>query len=77
MAFSARRSSASDDDARVLKATLPLDKMVRTSEKPALSKQCFNAGILAFIGLTPRRKATYRGMVQVRFAEEQRGGAIL
>jgi hypothetical protein len=32
-------------------------------EKPAASKQSLSSGIPAFIGLTPRRKATYRGMV--------------
>ena len=40
------------------KATLPLDRRVLTSLKPAASKQRFNSGILQFMGLTPLRKAT-------------------
>jgi hypothetical protein len=58
IALSARRSSTAGDAGRASKATFPLDSSVRTSVKPAASKQAFSAGMLAFIGLTPRRKAT-------------------
>jgi len=40
-----------------LKTTLPLERTVATSVKPARSKERFTAGIFAFIGLTPRRNA--------------------
>ena len=45
-------------DARASNATLPLDRSVRTLLKPASSKLRLSSGILQFIGLTPRRKAT-------------------
>ena len=35
---------------------------VLTSAKPAASKASLSAGILQFMGLTPRRKAAWRGM---------------
>jgi hypothetical protein len=37
------------------KITLPLERSVRTSVKPAASTARFSSGIFAFIGLTPRR----------------------
>ena len=43
---------------RALNATLPLDSKVFTSVKPAASNARLSSGILAFIGLTPRRRAT-------------------
>ena len=58
MAASALRSSVARAMARELNATFPLDSSVFTSVKPALSKQRLSSGIFAFIGLTPRRKAT-------------------
>jgi hypothetical protein len=62
MAFSALLSNVATDDERALNTTFPLDNSVRTSEKPSASKQFFSSGILAFMGLTPRRNATYLGM---------------
>src|SRR5882672_8714654 len=47
---------------RALNTTLPLERTVFTSAKPAASKHFFSSGIFAFIGLTPRRNAAYRGM---------------
>lgn len=44
--------------ARASKTTLPLASTVRTALKPAASKQARSSGIFAFMGLTPRRKAT-------------------
>src|SRR5690606_4382961 len=44
------------------KATLPLDKTVLTSPKPADSRHSLSTCILRFVGLTPRRKATYLGI---------------
>ena len=38
--------------------TLPLESTVFTLVKPAFSNAFFNSGIFAFIGLTPRSKAT-------------------
>ena len=49
--------SAASDDAPALKTTLPLERSVFTSRKPAASKHFFTSGIFAFIGLTPRRNA--------------------
>ena len=57
MAASALRSSDASEAARALNTTLPLERMVLTSVKPAAAKHCFSSGIFAFIGLTPRRKA--------------------
>src|SRR5712664_4642262 len=62
IAVSALRSSDASDDARALNTTLPLERTVFTSAKPAASKHFFSSGIFAFIGLTPRRNAAYRGM---------------
>lgn len=62
MDFSARSARRSFEALRALNTTFPLERRVRTSEKPAASKQCLSSGILAFMGLTPRRKAAYRGM---------------
>jgi hypothetical protein len=58
IAASALRSSVLAAAARALNTTLPLARTVLTPVKPAASKQRFSSGILAFIGLTPRRKAT-------------------
>src|SRR5512134_3391009 len=62
MAFSDLSSNLATDDERALNTTFPLDNRVRTSVKPSASKQFFSSGILAFMGLTPRRNATYLGM---------------
>ena len=62
MAASAALATAASDLARASKATLPLERSVRTSVKPAFSKARFSSGIFAFVGVTPRRKATKRGM---------------
>jgi hypothetical protein len=51
---------------RASNTTLPLESTVFTPVKPAASKQRFSSGILAFMGLTPRRKATYRAMATPR-----------
>ena len=58
IAFSQRRSNTANEAGRASNTTLPLDSSVRTPEKPAASKQAFSSGMRAFIGLTPRRKAT-------------------
>jgi hypothetical protein len=49
---------AASEAARVLNTTLPLDNKVRTSVNPADSNARLSSGILAFCGLTPRRKVT-------------------
>ena len=64
IAVSAFRWRADADVRGASKTTLPLERTVFTSLKPAVSNACFRAGILAFIGLTPRRKAAYRGMAR-------------
>ena len=75
IALSALRSNVAADDERALNRTFPLDNRVRTSEKPSASKHFFSSGILAFMGLTPRRNATYRGMGfdlrSIRVAKDQ------
>ena len=43
--------------AEALNTTLPLERTVITSVKPAASKARFSSGILAFMGLTARRNA--------------------
>src|SRR5947207_9698592 len=62
IAVSARRSSVSSDAARAVNATLPLDSTVLTSVKPADSNAALRSGIFAFIGITPRSNAAYRGI---------------
>jgi hypothetical protein len=59
MAASALRSSSASGAAGALKTTLPLESTVFTWVNPAASKAALSRGMLAFIGLTPRRKAAY------------------
>ena len=58
MAASALSARTVSELSRALKTTLPLESTVLTSLKPALAKHCFSSGIFAFIGLTPRSRAT-------------------
>jgi len=48
---------ASERDA-VSNATLPLASTVLTVVNPARSNARFSSGIFAFVGITPRKKAT-------------------
>jgi hypothetical protein len=57
MAASALRSSAAGEPVRASKTTFPLERTVPTSAKPAASKLALSSAILAFVGMTPRRKA--------------------
>src|SRR6185437_1115863 len=59
---SARFSSADSRAVRAEKTTLPLPNTVATSVKSAASNARLSAGILQFVGITPRRNATYRGI---------------
>src|ERR671924_1497970 len=62
IAASAFFCSDASDAFAALNTTLPLERTVFTSEKPAASKACCSSGIFAFMGMTPLRKAAYRGM---------------
>src|SRR2546421_12508021 len=62
IAFSASRASDVSAAADAVKTTFPLDRTVLTSSKPCCSKHRLSSAIFTFIGLTPRRKATYRGI---------------
>jgi hypothetical protein len=57
MAASAFFSSLASLVGAALNTTLPLPSTVCTSLKPASSKHRFSSGILAFMGLTPRKNA--------------------
>src|SRR2546426_12421550 len=62
MAASAFCCNAWSEELRASNTTLPLPRTVFTSVKPAASNASFKADILAFIGITPRSNAAYRGM---------------
>jgi hypothetical protein len=57
MAASAFRWSVASEAAEAVKTRLPLESSVLTSVKPAASNAFFRSGILAFVGMMPRRKA--------------------
>ena len=74
MAASAFASSLARSSGFAEKATLPLDSSVLTSRNPTASKQRLSSGILQFMGLTPRRKATYRSTdVTMRYESRSLG----
>jgi hypothetical protein len=58
MAASIRRVSAASDLLLASNATLPLERTVVTSVKPAASKHRLKFAIFAFVGITPRSRAT-------------------
>jgi hypothetical protein len=51
-------SRVASDAETASKTTLPLERTVFTLRNPANSKLRLSSGILALLGLTPRRKAT-------------------
>src|SRR5690348_1181886 len=65
MPSSAICSIARTDLPDAVKITFPLESTVFTSRNPAFSNARFSSGIFAFIGLTPRRNATYRLFIYV------------
>ncbi len=62
IAASAFRSSVASELLLASNTTLPLPSTVFTSVNPAASNAALRAGILQFVGITPRRNAAYRGM---------------
>lgn len=57
IAASACCSSAASAAREALNTTLPLERTVFTSVKPAASKAARSSAILAFMGITPRSRA--------------------